>query len=161
MACGIAIDFKTPALEQAFRDKGDDWLRAILGTKALDAVNVHDYYLPGEAAVNGWTFTTYLKHTTEVMDMEGMGETPIWMTEVGYVSQPTKAGKRTDGGSPEEQAKWLVDAFGEGEKMGVKRMFWDELKDAKAGGYFSSMGLMDEDGQARPALKAFENLGKK
>jgi hypothetical protein len=156
MGCGIVRNFQ-PGLAGSASSRHDDWLRAILSTKAFDVVSVHDYYFPSEIVANGFTFRSYLEHIRELMKEAQVGERPIWITEAGYVSRPTDASGRLDDGSPEKQANWLGQAYRQAFEFGVERVFWLLLRDRDEP-YFGSMGLADSQGNPRPAWKALQQF---
>jgi hypothetical protein len=161
MACGVVFDLRTPRAQESFRQRSDAWLRPILATQAFDVVSVHDYYFPSQITANGWTFSSYLKHVTDLMMAAEVGARPVWMTEAGYVSRPTRAGDRTDDGSPQKQALWLAQAYEQARTAGVERIFWLFLRDSAKAGYFGPMGLMDAQGARRPAWTALTNVGRR
>jgi len=151
LACHIGFDYRNAAVTRKENEVFDTWQRAILATRAFNTIGVHDYYFP-DRAVNGWTFTTYLSHIQELARAAGCDKCPIWITETGYVSHPQKAGTRIDPGSPQNQAEWARQAFRQAFDLGVERMYWLFLKDHPNGRYFDSMGLLDANGNPRPAL---------
>ncbi len=160
MACGIRFDQKTLRAQNRFRKRSDEWLQPILATRAFDVVSVHDYYFPSGTQINGWTFSSYLTHTVELMQQAGVKDRPIWITETGYVSRPVRAGGRIDEGSPDKQALWLTEAYRQAKDFGVERTFWLFLRDAN-NGYFGAMGLMDRQYMPRPAWQAYKTIGRK
>lgn len=156
VACGITKDIK-PNMSHKFKESHDSWLRAILATKSFDVVSVHNYYFPSEISANGLTFGSYLRHIQKLMQEEGVSNKPIWITEIGYISRPTKVGNRTDRGSPQKQAKWLKESYQQSYKFGVDKIFWLLTRDRNEA-YFGSMGLMDENNKPRPASKVLKQL---
>ena len=151
LACHTAFTYRDAATTEKENRVFDTWQNAILATHAFNTIGVHDYYFPDDA-VNGWTFTTYLTHIQDLARVAGCDKCPIWITEIGYVSRPQKAGTRTDPGSPQSQARWARQAFKQAFDHGVERVYWLFLKDHPNTGYFASMGLIDADGTPRPAL---------
>lgn len=153
MGCGITRNLQLGSGGQNAWRWHDGWLQAILSTKQLDAVSVHDYYFPSEINANGLTFRSYLEHIRDVMKKSGVENFPIWITETGFVSLPADAGDRMDSGSPEKQARWLMEAYQQAFELGVERIYWSLLRDSKKP-YFGSMGLADAKGDPRPAWNA-------
>jgi len=153
MGCGMVRNFKLEMVRQEAWKWHDRWLQPILSTKKFDAVNVHNYYFPSDIVANGLTFRSYLDHIQELMRKSGLGDRPIWITEIGYVSSPTEASGRMDDGSPEKQAKWLTEAYQQAFEFGVERIYWLLLRDRKEP-YSGSMGLADGKGNPRPAWSA-------
>ena len=159
MGCGIVRSLPLePGSEKAWRWH-DSWLQAILATKKFDVVNVHDYYFPSDIVANGLTFQSYLEHIRELMKKSGLGDCPIWITETGFVSVPTATGGRTDNGSYEKQAQWLIEAYRQAFESGVERIYWHLLRD-RSEIYFGSMGLADAKGNPRPAWKALHQFAR-
>ena len=157
ISCGIVFNYRNPRVAAKIAEQNDAWLRAILATRAFDALSVHDYYFPDHAE-NGWTFTSYLTHIRDVAREAGMETVPIWVTEAGYVAVPTKAGDRIDNGTPEKQAEWLTAAYQQAFKLGVARVYWLFLQDHPNAAYFGGMGLMDSNGKLRPAWQAMQQV---
>jgi hypothetical protein len=151
LACHTALTYPDSATTEKQNQNFDTWQKAILATHAFNTIGVHDYYFP-DAAVNGWTFASFLDHVADLARAAGCDKCPIWITETGYVSRPQKAGTRTDAGSPQEQARWAAEAFRQAFGHMVERVYWLFLKDHPNTGYFASMGLTDARGTARPAL---------
>jgi hypothetical protein len=159
MACGVIFNLQTLSARQRFIARHDDWLRPILATRAFDVVNVHDYYFPVGLEVNQWTFRSYLEHTMALMEEAGIRDKPIWITELGYVSEPVLTNGRTDDGSAERQASWLSEAYHQAAALGVERAFWLFLRDAPNAGYFGPMGLRDRSNAPRPAWYIYKQVG--
>jgi hypothetical protein len=132
-------------------------LQPILSTKKFDVVNVHNYYFPSEIVANRLTFRSYLDHIHELIKKSGLGDRPIWITEVGYVSAPKEIAGRMDHGSYEKQAQWLKEAYQQAVELGVERIYWFLLRDSKEP-YFGSMGLADAKGNPRPAWEALRQF---
>ena len=151
LACHAAFTYADSATTEKQNQSFDTWQNAILATHAFNTIGVHDYYFP-DAAVNGWTFTSYLDHVADLARAAGCDKCPIWITETGYVSRPQKAGTRTDAGSPQDQARWAAAAFRQAFEHRAERVYWLFLQDHPNTGYFASMGLTDVRGTARPAL---------
>jgi len=158
MGCGITRNLQLGSEGQDAWKRHDRWLQAILSTKQFDAVSVHDYYFPSEINVNGFAFRGYLEHVRDVMKKSGLGGSPIWITETGFVSLSTNVSGRKDDGSPEKQAKWLTEAYQQAFESGVERIYWSLLRDSKKP-YFGSMGLADAKGDPRPAWNALSHFG--
>ena len=123
-------------------------------------MNIHDYYFPSEVVANGLTFRSYLEHIHELMKKTGSGDRPVWITETGFVSQPTETSGRMDQGSPENQGKWLTEAYQQAFEFGAERIYWLLLND-RMEPYFGSMGLADAKGNPRPAWNALKQFIRK
>jgi len=157
MGCGITRNLQLGSGDQNAWRWHDRWLQTILSTKQFDAVSVHDYYFPSEINTNGLTFRSYLEHIRGSLKKTGLGNFPVWITEIGFVSLPADAGGRMDDGSPEKQARWLTEAYQQAFEAGVERIYWSLLRDSKKP-YFGSMGLADAKGDPRPAWDALSQF---
>jgi Cellulase (glycosyl hydrolase family 5) len=157
MGCGILRNYKSGLVRQEAWKWHDSWLQPILSTKKFDVVNIHNYYFPSDIVANGLLFRSYLEHIQELMRKSGVGDWPIWITEIGYVSSPTETDGRMDNSSPEKQARWLNEAYQQAFELGVERVYWYLLYDRKEI-YFGSMGLGDSKGNPRPAWDALKKF---
>jgi len=159
MRCGIFWNFQSGLVRREAWKWHDGWLEPILSTKKFDVVNIHDYYFPSEILANGLTFRSYFEHIHELIKKTRLGNRPIWITETGFVSQPTETSGRMDQGSPEKQAEWLAEAYHQAFELGVERIYWLLLDDRKEA-YFGSMGLADAKGNPRPSWNALRQFTK-
>lgn len=159
LGCGILQNLQTEGERQKAWRRFDLWLKPILASKHYDVVNVHDYYFPADLAINGITFQSYLDHIREVMKALGLENTPIWITETGYISSPSETNDRKDEGSPEKQAQWLQEAYQQALASGVERIYWVMLNDRNEP-YLGSMGLIDAKGNPRPSWNVLQQLIK-
>jgi hypothetical protein len=157
MACGITHNFQSASASREAWKRHDRWFQAIQSTKKFDVLNIHNYYFPSDIVANGLTFRSYLEHIHDLMKDSGSGDLPVWITETGFVSLPTDASGRMDNGSPEKQAKWLTEAYQQAFGLGVGRIYWLLLRDAKEP-YFGSMGLAEAKGNPRPAWNALQRF---
>jgi hypothetical protein len=79
---------------------------------------------------------------------------PIVFAELGWPSDPAF------GGSPESQSAFLKRFPALIDGLDVRLVNYNFLHDAKGfGPIFDSMGLIDSEGQPKPALAAFQALG--
>ncbi len=159
MACGVVFDFRSPRARSRFFDKHDQWLSAILSTHAFDVVNVHDYYFPDGPEVSGWTYRSYLDHVARLAERQGAKGVPVWITETGFVSRPTRTQGRLDDGSPQRQAELLRAAYRQAGESGVRAVFWLFLRDHPNLGYFGSMGLAGPPNAPQSTWRAFQSIG--
>ena len=106
------------------------------------------------------SFQSYLEHIRSLAKEAGVDSLPIWITEAGFISQSANASGRTDQGSPEKQAAWLVESFEHALKSGVERIYWLLVRD-RSEPYFGSMGLIDESDHFKPAWKTFAKFLEK
>ncbi len=159
MGCGITQNYQSESAGRGPWKRHDKWLQAIFSTGKFDVVNVQDYYFPSEIVANGHSFRSYLEHVQDMMKKSELGRFPVWITETGYVSSTADASGRADRGSPEKQALWLKEAYGQAFESGVERIYWSLLRDGKEP-YFGSMGLVDSKGNPRPAWNALKQLAQ-
>jgi hypothetical protein len=159
MGCGILQNAQPGWVGEKAWKWHDGWLRPIFSTKKFDVVNVHNYYFPSDITANGLTFRSYLQHIRDLMKESGLGDRPIWITEMGFVSLPTGASGRMDSGSNEKQAVWLTEAYQQAFELGAERVYWLLLRDRKEA-YFGSMGLVDAKGDPRASWNAFRQFAK-
>ncbi len=159
MGCRITQNDQSESLGREAWRRHDKWFRTILSTRKFDVVNIHDFYFPSEIIANGFSFRSYLEHVQDVIKKSDLERFPVWITETGYVSSTADTNGRTDKGSPEKQALWLKEAYGQALDSGVERVFWLSLRDGKES-YFGSMGLADAKGNARPAWNALKQFAQ-
>lgn len=155
LACGISRDIPKDK-HQWMKDYLANDYSVIFSTQAFDGVSLHNYYFP-DHEVNGFTFTSFIELAKEIMRKNGVDDRPIWVTEFGYISEPTKVGNRIDNGSPEKQIKWLSEAYNQANELGVDKMFWLLIQDRDEP-YAGSMGLMTETGIKRQVFDVFAEL---
>jgi GH35 family endo-1,4-beta-xylanase len=146
-ACMSFSNFQSESERQEAWKWHDKWLQPILSNKKFDVVNIHNYYFPSDIVANGLTFRGYLEHIQDLMKKSGLRDHPIWITEIGYVGN----------GSPDQQAKWLREAYQQAFESGAERIYWLLLRDRKEP-YFGSMGLADAKGDPRPAWNALSQF---
>jgi hypothetical protein len=159
MRCGIVQNSQSGWVGEKAWKWHDGWLKPIFSTKKFDVVNIHNYYFPSAITANGLTFRGYLQHIHDLMKESGLGDRPIWLTEMGFVSHPTDASGRMDDGSYEKQAVWLREAYQQAFEFGTERVYWLLLRDRKEA-YFGSMGLVDAKGAPRPSWNAFRQFAE-
>lgn len=82
----------------------------------------------------------------------GVGNKPIWATEIWWNSNPPSRGV-----SLKTQARYLSQSFYILWKQGVQAAFWFELRDLQPNGRdpIPTCGLLFRDGRPKPAFQAF------
>jgi hypothetical protein len=82
----------------------------------------------------------------------GVGDKPIWATEIWWNSNPPSRGV-----SLKTQARYLSQSFYLLWKQGVQAVFWFELRDLQQNGRdpIPTCGLLFRDGRPKPAFQAF------
>jgi hypothetical protein len=134
-------------------------LYAIPGARrSFDAAAVHPY------APNVTEVRRLVEGVRRVMDAHGDSHTPLWVTELGWGTSASGAGrlvKTVDG-----QARMLRRAFGlllaDRVELGLAGLLWFAWRDTPPGesvcGWCRTAGLFDAAGTARPAWRAFSQL---
>lgn len=154
MACGITKTINITGSDDLGKQFHDEWLFQILSTKAFDVVNLHNYYYPSDLIVNELSFAKYIEHIKIIAEQAGVDSLPFWITEAGYISKTTSVAGRVDRSSPEQQEIWMDQALQESHGLNIHSFFWLLLQDREEF-FFGSMGLMDEEGEKRPAWEAY------
>lgn len=83
---------------------------------------------------------------------------PVWITEAGYASDPAWQRLAGYGRGPEGQARWMADMLPALLQLGADRVFWFQLFDGFGGPSFSTHGLLDRYGNAKPAFVTLTSL---
>jgi hypothetical protein len=142
----VSYDF----LEKLFSVDGVD--------DAIDVVGAHPYG-PDVKAV-----TDQVEDTRKALDEAGTDD-PIWVTEIGWGSNPKSGNDLSK--TPEEQAQLLTDSFtalrDSREDLGVEGVVWYTWHDATgssvgACGWCASAGLVDTDRETKPAWTAYTDV---
>src|SRR5206468_7458573 len=85
---------------------------------------------------------------------------PIWLTEIGYSSNPAFEESSYQG--EQGQAQWLTDTLPQIPTLGIERLFWAVLQDETSGytadSAYGKNGLLDSNEQPKPAFEALRNL---
>lgn len=138
---------------------------ALEGREAFDALAMHPYAYPRAPLDYHPTNTfTMLPRIHDLMTAHGAGHKQIWITEFGYWTSPLGAEQWEGSVTPELQAQYLVDAFeAAGARDWIGPMLWfsyrDRGEDAMADyRRDDNFGLVEQNGTAKPALKAFSRL---
>ena len=152
--------FATPQSDGAI--VSDDFIEQLYAQDgvddAIDIVGVHPYG-PDVDSV-----TTQVDDTRKALDEAG-SDTPMWVTEIGWGSDPdVKSDLSRD---PEQQASLLSESFrslydsrDETGVQGVVWYTWHDSVDATIGfcGWCASAGLVDADRDSKPSWVALTDL---
>lgn len=156
----VAGMFATPNSELAIESFA--FLDALLAksrtAELIDLVGIHPYG-PKLGDVRG-----QIERTRELLDDAGAGETPIWVTEIGWGSDGTVDSELTN--SPDEQAELLGKTFelllAKRERWSIEGALWytwrDPLETASLCDWCASAGLVDRDLDPKPAWLRFTEL---
>ncbi len=133
------------------------------GVKRLfDAVAIHAFASSATGAVG------VVARTREIMVRAGDPKTPIWVTELGWGSQPNATPPHLSTSEPTQAArlsKSLTTLARKRRLLGVERAFWFSWQDrALAKGerdwWAVNTGLFRVDGSAKPAWQVFRGLAR-
>lgn len=129
--------------------------------KSFDAVSVHPYSKKPKG-IGG-----QLKRTRKAMDKAGDKKADIWVTELGYSSDGPK---KSDVGlkSKKAQAKALKESFkilNKGKRKynvaGVIWFTWQDSNDRDICQFCRSAGLLDTNGDEKPAYREFQKATRR
>ncbi|HEX8206345.1 MAG TPA: hypothetical protein VF587_09835 [Solirubrobacteraceae bacterium] len=124
------------------------------------------YYREPDGRIGRFAFLGY-REVYKVMQANGDGDKPIWMTEFGWsAAQHTcefgaSAGQKPAGVAEDVQAAWLLEAMNCMERDPyVQVAMWFNNRDLSDDGKMANMyGLRRFDSSARPAFDAFRTWG--
>ena len=124
------------------------------------------FYREPDGRLGRFTFLAY-REVYKVMQANGDGDKPIWMTEFGWsAAQHTcefgaSAGQKPAGVTEEQQAAYLLEAMNCLERDPyVTVAMWFNNRDLSGDGKMANMyGLRRYDGSTRPAFDAFRTWG--
>lgn len=136
--------------------------------KHFDILSLHPYAWPDFIAPEEW-LVNYLQSAQDKIKEYGIGNMPIWFTEVGVPHQGNYSGgffgypklnRRVTGHSRKDVANYMVKLHVLALSRDVKKLFWYNYKDRNLGrekveNYF---GLVDYWGYPTPAYVAYMNL---
>lgn len=156
----VAGMFATPSAEGAI--VSFDFLRRLLeqpgAVELFDDVGIHPYG-PGIGAVR-----RQLDRTREALDAGGAADAGLWITELGWGSDPTTPSQLAK--TPERQAELLREALAglaaERERWRLETVLWYAWRDPAPGrapcGWCASAGLFDADLDPKPSWTAYAEL---
>src|SRR5712692_3945068 len=143
---------------QAFQDlpwhPASEFLTQILADADYPAAANFDiaafhYYLPPNAAPQ------HFAEFKAALTRFGIGDRPVWITEAGLPSCPTRMGADQDRGF-EAQAQWLDRTLPSLVDLGASHVFWFQLDENPYAP--SGFGLLGPDLCTRPAYVALQGL---
>ena len=141
----------------------DDFLRGLYGVPGaaedFDVVAAHPYGA-GNAAI-----ATQIEALREEMQLQGDGQTPMWITETGWASEPVDDPDYDHLGLSEQgQADALDAAFrmliAQRQTWGIRGIHWYSWRDSDVAAciFCQYTGLLRNDGTGKPSLDAFRAL---
>ena len=159
-------------VEAAYRAGAKDHFDAMAvhtDTACLDQAP-GSYYREPDGRIGRFTFLGY-REVHNVMQANGDGHKPIWMTEFGWSAVPAPnscefgagAGQKPAGVSEAQQAEYLIAAMNcMARDPYVQVAMWYNSRDLKADGKMANMyGLRRFDGSERPAYGAFRTAASR
>lgn len=121
----------------------------------IDYGNTHNYFGGRHPGTPGWGVAPFENYGSIGFNLERVRKTcglkPVWSTENGY-----KDRLDFDAIPPETAAKYLPRMLMEHYRAGIPRTYIYELADNSASG--GMYGLLDENGEKKPAFHAVKNL---
>ena len=128
--------------------------------KLIDVVGVHPYAprIGGKLGV-----VDQVEKTRAVVDESG-DDAELWVTEIGWGADPAVPNQLAM--TPEKQAELLSESYGEllerRDALGLRGIVWYTWRDFDAAigecGWCPTAGLLDADGDSKPAWLAFTEL---
>ena len=123
------------------------------GGRLFDAAAVHPYAANPQRAIDS---TAELR---SLMDRNGDGEKPIWITEVGWASEGRPPGLVV---GLEGQAAYVKQTFElasqSRDRLGIAGVIWYSLSDTPGPLWVGHCGLFTVDGTPKPAWDAFAEV---
>jgi len=159
VSAGIACEFfeNLGAPEQRLAHL-KPWFDAVLESKAFDAVDMHNYFIPEEGNPWGITFGGYIRTVKGWMKDKGV-RTPLWITEFAFSSGPLTVRQKTLSFDAGQQSRFLDHAVAEAKTEGVQHLFWMFLRDTEDG-QGNRLGLTARDGKTKEAWNQFVRLAE-
>ena len=118
----------------------------------FDAASFHHYGSKAEAQRR-------MDYVRSELASFGAADRPIYVTEVGYGSDPGSQRLPEYAPGLEGQAQYLTDVLPYLLQIGAHRVFWFQMADfARAGGSVQSHGLLDAGLNPKPAYYAYRDL---
>lgn len=124
--------------------------------RSFDIMNVHVYGSQQEAMRR-------MSGIQAALAAAGVPNRPIWITEMGYSSDPGKQNVAGYSGGEAGQAAYLHDFIPMLLHLGAQKVFWFQLIDddpitARTDQQFSAYGLLKNDTSTKQAFAAYEQL---
>ncbi len=132
------------------------WFDAVLESKAFDAIDMHNYFIPEDG--NQWriTFGGYIRTVKGWMKEKDV-RAPLWITEFDFPSGPLTVRQETVSFTPDQQARLLGEAVAQARTEGVQHLFWMFMRDTEEG-QGNHLGLATRDGTHKEAWDEFARL---
>ncbi len=159
VSAGIACEFfeNLGAPEQRLAHL-KPWFDAVLESRAFDAVDMHNYFIPEEGNPWGITFGGYIRTVKGWMKDKGV-RAPLWITEFAFPSGPLTVRQKTLSFDAGQQSRFLDHAVAEAKTEGVQHLFWMFLRDTEDG-QGNRLGLTARDGKPKEAWNQFVRLAE-
>ncbi len=123
------------------------------GGRLFDAAAVHPYAANPQRAIDS---TALLR---SLMDRNGDGDKPIWITEVGWASEGRPPGLVVGPQGQADYVKQIFELASENRgRLGIAGVIWYSLSDTPGPLWVGHCGLFTVDGTPKPAWDAFAEI---
>lgn len=153
IACEFFEHFGAPQQRLAHLKQ---WFDAVFDSKAFDAIDMHDYFIPEEGNPWGITFGGYIRAVRGWMKEKEV-RAPLWITEFDFPSGPLTVRQKTVSFTPDQQSRFLEQAVSQAKAEGVQHVFWMFMRDTEEG-QGNHLGLAARDGTHKAAWDEFVRL---
>jgi hypothetical protein len=152
VSAGIACEFfEHLGAPQQRLARLKQWFDAVLDSRAFDAIDMHDYFIPEEGNPWGITFGGYIRAVKSWMKEKGV-RTPLWITEFDFPSGALTVRQRTVSFAPGQQARFLEQAVSQARAEGVQHLFWMFMRDTEQGQAITSDWPLRTEGTREPGM---------
>jgi len=157
VSAGIACEFfEHLGAPQQRLARLKQWFDAVFESRAFDAIDMHNYFIPEEGNPWGITFGGYIHAVKSWMNEKGV-RVPLWITEFDFPSGPLTVRQKTVSFAPDQQARFLEQAVSRARAEGVQHIFWMFMRDTEQG-QGNHLGLAAKDGRHKRAWNTFVRL---
>ncbi len=132
------------------------WLNATLDSRAYDAIDLHNYFLPGTDNPWRFTFEQHIERYEGWLKARNVG-VPLWISEAGVPSAPIAIREGRIPFAPEQQARDLERIYAIARRHRTAHVFWLKLVDTSEH-WATHMGLLTAGHERKPAAAAYRRL---
>jgi hypothetical protein len=153
----IAADASATVLLGGLSGAGVEYLQQVYdagGAPFFDIVSVHVYIHPALRSTED--LQNALAATRQVMDRNGDGDKPIWLTEIGWSDAANAWGQPT--AAPEEIAAFLTEIYTV--PLEAEKIFWYDFRNIvdNSPDVEHNFGLVNHDFSPKPAYEAYAEI---
>ena len=119
VSAGIACEFfEHLGAPQQRLARLKQWFDAVFESRAFDAIDMHDYFIPEEGNPWGITFGGYIRAVKSWMEEKGV-RTPLWITEFDFPERPIDRApeNRAVCAGSDRRVSWNKPFHGQGRKV--------------------------------------------